>query len=134
MGVFKDLFSNAPAADAAAKSTALRNQGFEATSQELKGGYNVGQAGLQTGLADQLAKYRTGAVTGNADAAASAELARGAAAKNVFDAVKGGVELAGKIATGGMFPSFGGGGGGGNPNIPSGGYSASGMPWGSFNV
>jgi hypothetical protein len=99
---------------------------------QQQGGYDMAQSGLQKGLADSLAGYQTGTANANAQGLINAQQARAGAAKNSFDAIMSGVELAGKIATGGMFPSFGsmfGGGGGAsaaNSGAAGGGYYGSG--------
>jgi hypothetical protein len=93
--------------------------------EAAKTGYATGQAGLETELAKSLAALQTGTANADANALSNAELARSAAAKNVFDAVMGGAKLAVGAYTG--MPTGGGGGGsmfsnlfgGGNPSSAS---------------
>jgi len=76
-----------------------------------QGGYNVGQAGIETDLAKTLSGYQTGTANANSQSIIDAQNASNAASKNVFDAVMGGVKLAASAATG--MPMGGGGGGSG---------------------
>ena len=85
--------------DVAASGLEAQKGGYEAQ----KGQYATGSAGLETDLAKTLAQYQTGTANANSDAMASAELARGAAAKNAFDAIMGGAKLAVGAFTGGSF-------------------------------
>jgi len=83
--------------DVARSGLEAQKGGYEAQ----KGQYAGMQSGLETDLAKTLAQYQTGTANANSDAMASAELARGAAAKNAFDAIMGGAKLAVGAFTGG---------------------------------
>lgn len=101
---FATDYANKGYGDHVARLSPYLTQPMQALTAQ--GGFDTALANLESTTGQQKANYGWQAETGIGDANASAELARQAAAKNTFDAITGGLSLAGKfMGVGGFAPS-----------------------------